>query len=65
NSGLDIAAAGIRSRRDALFGCEVTIELASETITGIAAGIDEMGRFLVRLPGGEMRALTSGRVRWN
>ncbi|NJM63773.1 MAG: biotin--[acetyl-CoA-carboxylase] ligase [Oscillatoriales cyanobacterium RU_3_3] len=64
NSGLALLLPELR-RRDALFGCEVTIELASETITGIAAGIDEMGRFLVRLPGGEMRALTSGRVRWN
>ncbi|MCU0543048.1 MAG: biotin--[acetyl-CoA-carboxylase] ligase [Oscillatoriaceae cyanobacterium Prado104] len=63
NSGLALLLPELR-RRDALLGCEVAIELASETITVIAAGIDEMGRLLVRFPNGEVRALTSGRVRW-
>jgi BirA family transcriptional regulator, biotin operon repressor / biotin---[acetyl-CoA-carboxylase] ligase len=64
NSGLALLLPQLR-RRDALLGCEVAIELVSETITGIASGIDGSGRLLVRFPEGEMRALTSGRVRWN
>jgi BirA family biotin operon repressor/biotin-[acetyl-CoA-carboxylase] ligase len=63
NSGLVLLLPQLR-RRDALLGCEVAIELASETITGIATGIDDSGRLLVHFPNGEVRALTSGRVRW-
>jgi BirA family biotin operon repressor/biotin-[acetyl-CoA-carboxylase] ligase len=56
-------------RRDALFGCNVslaqpskTIELPSETIAGEAAGIDRFGRLLLRLPDDRIQAFTSGRV---
>ncbi|MEG3858120.1 biotin--[acetyl-CoA-carboxylase] ligase [Microcoleus sp. herbarium12] len=50
-------------RRDALIGCNVAIELASETICGEAAGIDGCGRLLVCLAGDRIQAFTSGRVR--
>jgi len=52
-------------RRDALIGCNVAIELASETICGQAAGIDGCGRLLVCLAGDRIQAITSGRVRLN
>ncbi|WP_228042424.1 MULTISPECIES: biotin--[acetyl-CoA-carboxylase] ligase [unclassified Tychonema] len=52
-------------RRDGLIGCNVAIELASETICGKAAGIDGSGRLLVCLAGDRIQAFTSGRVRLN
>ncbi|MEG4286838.1 biotin--[acetyl-CoA-carboxylase] ligase [Microcoleus sp. A006_D1] len=52
-------------RRDALIGCNVAIELPSETICGQAAGIDGCGRLLVCLAGDRIQAFTSGRVRLN
>jgi len=52
-------------RRDALIGCNVAIELSSETICGEAAGIDGCGRLLVCLAGDRIQAFTSGRVRLN
>ncbi|WP_370589563.1 biotin--[acetyl-CoA-carboxylase] ligase [Tychonema sp. LEGE 07203] len=52
-------------RRDALIGCNVAIELVSETICGEAAGIDGCGRLLVCLAGDRIQAITSGRVRLN
>ncbi len=63
-SGLALLLPELR-RRDALIGCNAAIEIASETIAGIGAGIDESGRLLLRLPEGEVRAFSSGRVRWN
>ncbi len=50
-------------RRDGLIGCNVAIELSSETICGEAAGIDGCGRLLVCLAGDRIQAFTSGRVR--
>lgn len=50
-------------RRDALIGCNVAIELPSETIYGQAAGIDGCGRLLICLEGDRIQAFTSGRVR--
>ncbi|WP_293128303.1 biotin--[acetyl-CoA-carboxylase] ligase [Microcoleus sp. bin38.metabat.b11b12b14.051] len=52
-------------RRDALIGCNVAIELSSETICGEAAGIDGCGRLLVCLAGDRIQAFTSGRVQLN
>ena len=52
-------------RRDGLIGCNVAIELASETICGEAAGIDGCGRLLVCLAGDRIQAFTSGRIRLN
>ena len=49
-------------RRDALLGCNLSIELPSETITGEATGIDKFGRLLLRLPDDRIRAFTCGRV---
>lgn len=51
--------------RDALFGCNVAIELPDKTICGQAAGIDESGRLLLRLLGDRIQAFSSGRVRVN
>ena len=50
-------------RRDALAGCDVTIDLANETLKGQVIGIDDQGRLQVRLADG-LRSFTSGRVRW-
>ncbi|MEG5038769.1 MULTISPECIES: biotin--[acetyl-CoA-carboxylase] ligase [unclassified Microcoleus] len=61
-SGLALLLPELR-RRDALIGCPVAIELASETICGEAAGIDGCGRLLVCLAGDRIQAFTSGRVR--
>ncbi|WP_293255725.1 MULTISPECIES: biotin--[acetyl-CoA-carboxylase] ligase [unclassified Microcoleus] len=52
-------------RRDGLIGCNVAIELSSETICGEAAGIDGCGRLLVCLAGDRIQAFTSGRIRLN
>ncbi|MFM9264764.1 biotin--[acetyl-CoA-carboxylase] ligase [Tychonema sp. BBK16] len=51
--------------RDALFGCNVAIELSDKTICGQAAGIDESGRLLLRLGRDRIQAFTCGRVRLN
>lgn len=50
--------------RDALFGSEITLELATETISGKAVGIDRSGQLLLRLSDGQVRAFSSGRVQW-
>ncbi|WP_373537328.1 biotin--[acetyl-CoA-carboxylase] ligase [Microcoleus sp.] len=52
-------------RRDGLIGCNVAIELSSETICGEAAGIDGSGRLLVCLAGDRIQAFTSGQIRLN
>lgn len=62
-SGLALMLPELR-RRDALVGCNVAIELSSETILGQAAGIDKEGRLLLRLPDETVRPFTSGRVRY-
>ena len=46
-------------RRDWLAGRVVRVELAAERFGGVAQGIDDRGRLLVRLEGGEIRAGTS------
>ena len=61
-SGLALLLPELR-RRDALIGCNVAIELSSETIYGQAAGIDGCGRLLICLEGDRIQAFTSGRVR--
>ncbi|MEG3838763.1 biotin--[acetyl-CoA-carboxylase] ligase [Microcoleus sp. herbarium14] len=61
-SGLALLLPELR-RRDALIGCQVAIELPSETICGQAAGIDGCGRLLICLAGDQIQAFTSGRVR--
>ena len=63
NSGLGLLLPEIR-RRDALLGCEVTIELPTQTLTGAAIGIDAQGQLQLRLPDNQIRAFPSGRVRW-
>jgi BirA family biotin operon repressor/biotin-[acetyl-CoA-carboxylase] ligase len=61
-SGLALLLPELR-RRDALIGCQVAIELPSETIYGQAAGIDGCGRLLICLEGDRIQPFTSGRVR--
>ena len=61
-SGLALLLPELR-RRDALIGCQVAIELPSETIYGEAVGIDGCGRLLICLEGDRIQAFTSGRVR--
>lgn len=51
--------------RDALFGCNVAIELPDKSICGQADGIDESGRLLLRLGCDRIQAFSSGRVRVN
>lgn len=63
-SGLALLLPELR-RRDGLIGCNVAIELSSETICGEAVGIDGSGRLLVCLAGDRIQAFTSGRVRLN
>ena len=63
-SGLALLLPELR-RRDALIGCNVAIDLSSETICGEVVGIDGCGRLLVCLAGDRIQAITSGRVRLN
>ena len=51
-------------RRDALLGCEVTIELPDETLVGTAIGLDGQGRLQIQLANHQTRAFSTGRVRW-
>ncbi|NJK66433.1 MAG: biotin--[acetyl-CoA-carboxylase] ligase [Microcoleus sp. SU_5_3] len=60
-SGLALLLPELR-RRDALLGCNVSIELPSETIAGQVTGIDRFGRLLLRLPDDRVQPFTSGRV---
>lgn len=46
-------------QRDWLRGQRVRVETAGERVNGVAAGIDDTGRLLVRLAGGTTRALSS------
>ncbi len=64
NVGLALLLPELR-RRDALRDRAIVLELPSEAIAGVAIGIDESGRLLLRLPDNQIRAFTSGRVRWN
>lgn len=47
---------------DALVGQQVTAILRSEAITGIAAGIDESGALLLRMPDGSKQPIRAGDV---
>ncbi len=46
-------------RRDWLAGRAVRVELPNERFAGVAQGIDDRGRLLVRLDGGEIRPISS------
>jgi BirA family transcriptional regulator, biotin operon repressor / biotin---[acetyl-CoA-carboxylase] ligase len=52
-------------RRDALIDRFIRIELPGESVSGQAAGIDDSGRLLLRLPDQQIRTFTSGHVLWN
>jgi BirA family transcriptional regulator, biotin operon repressor / biotin---[acetyl-CoA-carboxylase] ligase len=49
-------------RRDALLDRFIRIELLGESVSGQAAGIDDSGRLLLRLPNQQIRAFTSGHI---
>ena len=51
--------------RDALIDRPIRIELPGESVAGQAAGIDDSGRLLLRLPDQQIRAFTSGQVLWD
>ena len=52
-------------RRDALLGNSITLNLIGEQISGQAAGIDDRGWLLLRLPDGTLHAFPSGHVHWH
>jgi BirA family transcriptional regulator, biotin operon repressor / biotin---[acetyl-CoA-carboxylase] ligase len=49
-------------QRDALLGHSITVELLDERISGEAAGLNEDGFLLLRLPDGTQRAFASGHI---
>jgi BirA family biotin operon repressor/biotin-[acetyl-CoA-carboxylase] ligase len=52
--------------RDALLNRDIILDLAEETISGQAVGIDACGRLLLyMMSNNEVRAFASGRVRWD
>ena len=63
-SGLALLLPELR-RRDALFDRPIRIELPGESVFGQAAGIDDLGRLLLRLPDQQIRAFISGHVLWD
>lgn len=63
SSGLTSLLPELR-HRDGLRDRTITLELPDGNISGQAAGIDAFGRLLVRLPNGQVRTFTSGRVQW-
>lgn len=60
--GLQAHAAGFAAL-DALAGREVQATLGTDTLAGVAAGIDPGGALRLRLASGELRALHAGEVR--
>ena len=50
--------------RDALIGNPITLNLIGEQVSGQAAGIDDRGWLLLRLPDGTLHAFSSGHVHW-
>jgi BirA family transcriptional regulator, biotin operon repressor / biotin---[acetyl-CoA-carboxylase] ligase len=48
--------------RDLLLNRSIQFSTTEETLSGQAAGIDAMGRLLIQLPKGEVKAFSSGRV---
>jgi BirA family transcriptional regulator, biotin operon repressor / biotin---[acetyl-CoA-carboxylase] ligase len=63
-SGLALLLPELR-HRDALIDRPIRIELLGESVAGQAAGIDDSGRLLLRLPDQQIRAFTSGHVLWD
>jgi BirA family transcriptional regulator, biotin operon repressor / biotin---[acetyl-CoA-carboxylase] ligase len=51
-------------RRDALLGRHITIELPDGQFSGEAAGLDDCGHLLLRLPSDQLHAFASGHVAW-
>ncbi len=51
--------------RDALIGSSITLDRVGEKISGQAAGIDDRGWLLLRLPDGTQHAFSSGHVHWH
>jgi BirA family transcriptional regulator, biotin operon repressor / biotin---[acetyl-CoA-carboxylase] ligase len=49
-------------QRDALLGRPITVELSDEKISGEAAGLNDDGFLLLRLPDGTQRAFASGHI---
>ena len=62
-TGISALLPAIRGR-DALLGRPITLDLGGEQVSGQAAGIDEFGCLLLRLPDGELSAFASGHVLW-
>lgn len=56
------ALVGDWSARLATIGTEVTVRRQDGAVHGMAEGVDEMGRLLVRLASGDVRALGDGEV---
>ena len=50
--------------RDALLGSPITLNLMEKQVSGQAAGIDDRGQLLLRLPDGKLHAFASGHVQW-
>lgn len=50
--------------RDALLGHSITLELPQERVTGEAAGLDDRGCLLLRLPDQTIRSFLSAHVIW-
>jgi BirA family biotin operon repressor/biotin-[acetyl-CoA-carboxylase] ligase len=48
--------------RDLLLNRSIEFSTVEETLSGQASGIDAMGRLLLQLPNGEVKAFSSGRV---
>lgn len=59
--GLAARLAELRDR-DLLIDRALTIQIGEEQIVGLGAGMDAMGRLVVRLPDGTVRSFAAGRV---
>jgi BirA family biotin operon repressor/biotin-[acetyl-CoA-carboxylase] ligase len=51
-------------RRDLLRDREISLDLPTAKVTGTAAGINERGELLLRLPDGRIQPFSSGKVVW-
>jgi BirA family transcriptional regulator, biotin operon repressor / biotin---[acetyl-CoA-carboxylase] ligase len=58
---LDVFLPELRDR-DLLLNRSIQFSTADETFSGQAVGIDTIGRLLIQLPNGEVKAFSSGRV---
>jgi BirA family transcriptional regulator, biotin operon repressor / biotin---[acetyl-CoA-carboxylase] ligase len=61
SSGLAALLPALR-QRDALLGKQMTMTLPRESVLGEAAGMDDRGCLLLKLPDGTLRAFASGRA---